>query len=113
MVYLSPLLALSTVYLCWVSAWAQLGHQPRPLLDDPKYIGGVVDVTYGISILGVMFLPAFLILGLVSCWLYPTKPRPARIKKGFNLASIYFMFCVTCWAIARVDPGKVFYWWFD
>src|SRR5688500_5521773 len=40
---LYPLLVLALLYLTWITAAVSRGHWPRPYLDDPKYINGIVS----------------------------------------------------------------------
>ena len=38
-----PCLLVTSLYGTWLVAWAVLGHQPVPSIDDPKYISPIVS----------------------------------------------------------------------
>jgi hypothetical protein len=41
---LYPVFLISSAYATWFAAWAALGRRPQITLDDPKFIGPLVDV---------------------------------------------------------------------
>ncbi|MGC4073018.1 MAG: hypothetical protein QM760_10940 [Nibricoccus sp.] len=38
---------LGVIYLVWLAACWQLGRRPVPMMDDPAYVGGLVDRVLG------------------------------------------------------------------
>ena len=41
-----PVMLVTALYTTWLVAWAVLGHQPQPSMNDPKYISFWVDIPY-------------------------------------------------------------------
>jgi hypothetical protein len=50
-----PLLSLVLFYVCWVVGRLELGYWPVSVLDDPKYIGGMMDYVYFPSALFIFY----------------------------------------------------------
>src|SRR4051794_28889977 len=50
-----PLLMPIALYATWLAAWMTLGHAPRCSLDEPKYIGWLVDLVYVPCVLLLVF----------------------------------------------------------
>ncbi len=112
--YLYPVWLLGSFYLTWLIAWIQLGHRPRPMLDDPKSIGGVLDIAYYIPGILLMFMPVLAPVGLAASFFFPVNTRrELRYGWGPALAIVYIVLCVTALLTLRADPGRVVEWWFD
>ena len=113
--YLFPLWLLFAFYGSWLVAWFDLGHQPIPMRDDPKYIGGLSDIMLWISMFIVMITPLALPLGLIASFFLPGKfrTRGGRALRGVLLAVIYLMASAAIIYLLRSDPGRVVEWWFD
>ena len=89
-----------------------LGYWPRPLLDDPKYIGTWVDVPYNVTaFLLVVGLPAFVVgvLGL----LYRANRDETR-RRNLLLVSALSVVCILVTILVlRWDPLGVVAWYMD
>ena len=119
-VYFYPVLTLLSVYACWAIVWMTLGHRPKPMIDDPKYIGGFVDVAYGLSMLMWMFLTPAIFVGICACFWSPTKAHHAgnsrealRWAMSAGLLGTYISICAGCFYLLRFDPGNVVEWYLD
>ena len=112
--YLYPAWLLASFYAAWLVAWVQLGHPPRPMLDDPKSIGVATDIAYYVSGMFVMLLPALTPIGLAASFLCPIPiRRELRGELGAAFAMLYIVFCAIVLLTLRSDPGRVIEWWFD
>jgi hypothetical protein len=103
---------LGSVYAVWLIAWFTLGRRPRPLLDDPKHIGGVVDFAHTTTIFCFMLAPPALFAGLLaSISLRFVSKAPWRV------ALFWFSAVALSWILAviyaRLDPGRVVAWYVD
>jgi hypothetical protein len=69
-----PLLAILSLHAAWLAGRFTLGHWPRPIFDDPKHIGGIVDLFLALSLLVVSGVPLVLffniVLNILSCIAY-------------------------------------------
>lgn len=54
----SVVLSFVAVYCSWAVAYAQLGRHPQPLVDDPKFIGGLSTVVYSFCMWAIAALAA-------------------------------------------------------
>lgn len=108
-----PATAVASVYFCWALAAVSLGHRPRPSVDDPKDIGGAMEVFYSIALLLVVLLPPMSVGGLAWAILCPIRSlRERRFGRLMIATANAFMFyCV--WKLVKLDPGRVFEWFFD
>ncbi len=61
-----PLVLLASLYLTWFAGWVALGHPPRPSLDDPKYIGLLVDVPYTITMVLLVWAPGAMVTAMLA-----------------------------------------------
>jgi hypothetical protein len=59
---LAPLWTTLFMIATWFAAWAQLGHRPKPSIDDPKSIHGLVDLCYGGAMFWIVALPGCVLL---------------------------------------------------
>ncbi len=101
-----PLIWITTVYLFLFSAIVDLGHFPKPSINDPKHIGSqflYLVVWYGfipmlISVLvGMITLIVSLVIKAVS-----TKH-----------VAIFLLGVTTILVQIFIDPGDVLYWYMD
>ncbi len=111
--YRYPIIAASCFYLSWIVAWLMIGHQPRPMLDDPENIGGVMDIAYVISMVAVMSVPMLTPVGFAASFFCPVNSDRNRIAKSSILAIVYIGMCFALWLLVRADPGDIFEWWMD
>ncbi len=89
LVYIYPLLLVASFYGCWLVAYMTLGHPPRPSLDDPKSIGGVMNLVYIIP--GVMLLgaPIMFFVGCAASLFCPLPVRASwRIARNLALTCV-------------------------
>ena len=112
--YFYPLHLLIAMYGSWLGAWMTLGHMPRPMLDDPKSIGGLMPfVIHGPEVL-LVALPVATPLGLAASFFLLGRRRGVwSIVSRFLLAVLYITMCVVAIMILRSDPGRVVEWFFD
>jgi hypothetical protein len=109
---MAPWVWLTSVYAVWLIACVQLGRRPRPLLDDPKHLGGWVDIPHTLSIL--LFMLAFPLLGAglgAALWIGifgRAKWKVALLSFGALLLSWTMAF-----AVGRLNPGRVIAWYLD
>jgi hypothetical protein len=112
--YLFPIWLVLSFYSTWVIAWIQLGHRPRPNLDDPKFIGGLMDLVHLLPGLMLIAMPVSAPLGLASAFYCPARIRGlTRFTQNLGLAVLYTVLCTLALVTLRADPGRVVYWWFD
>jgi len=112
--YLYPVWLLGSFYSTWLIAWIQLGHLPRPMLDDPKSIGGIIDIAYFVTGILVMAMPVLTPIGLIASFFCPISTRrTARYALKAALAVLYVALCALVLLTLRTDPGRVVEWWFD
>ncbi|MEM8666289.1 MAG: hypothetical protein AAGG48_02150 [Planctomycetota bacterium] len=113
-VSLYPIWLVGSFYAVWGLAWVQLGHQPRPMLDDPKSIGGLMDLAYPIPGFLLLGVPVLTPLGFVAAFFHPFRVRPnTRFKLCCSLGALYVALCVSALILLRADFGSVIEWWFD
>lgn len=105
----APLQALAALNLFSLRAARHLGRWPRPLLDDPKFIGpgdGLMGALYALSgwmiAWGVVSLAVFPVL-LIIAW--KRYSRPAR----WGVTALY----VGSLVLFRLDPGDRLAWFAD
>jgi hypothetical protein len=111
-----PLLPLACLYATWWAAWYSLGHSPRPSLDDPKFIGPLVDSPYAATeLLLDGCLPALLVNVVLVViefgrMLYSNHDRLGRLAARLGLPMVSWPLAF-CWL--RIDPGDVMNWFID
>lgn len=111
---LYPVWLLSSFYITWLVAWIQLGHPPRPSLDDPKSIGILTDVFHFGSGVLLLLMPVLAPAGLMASFSFPVgKTRSTRVFFRLILALLYGLLCTLVIITLRTDPGNVIQWWFD
>ncbi len=112
--FLYPVWLLGSFYVTWMIAWVQLGHRPRPMLDDPKSVGGILDIAYYVPGILVMLMPVLAPIGLAASFFCPiTTRRGRRHVLGAAFAILYVVLCAIVLLTLRSDPGRVVEWWFD
>ena len=112
--YLYPVWLVGSFHSTWLIAWIQLGHRPRPMLDDPKSIGGLMDIAYIIPGLLVVAMPVLTPIGFAASFFCPVRTRRgARYALNTALAVMYVALCVFALLMLRADGGRVVEWWFD
>jgi len=100
---------LQSVYFSWLVAWISLGHQPRPNLDDPKYINLAVSTAVVISGLFLVSIPA-LAIGLPTLQIASAgRSHAARIV----YAAVTFSILAGIVMMFRWDPLDVIEWLMD
>ena len=111
--YFYPIIAVGSVYLSWFTAWLLIGHQPRPMVDDPQQIGGLMNAVYPVAFLLISFWPPLALCGLFITW---RCPIPSIRQRYVSLAALFVSYIAIC-AIAagfiHLDPGRVFEWFAD
>lgn len=106
-----PLLLLGALYGQWLLSWWVLGHEPRPSLDDPKFIDGASWmhlVTY-VALRGLLPVGAG---ALALNVIYIALRRPSLAAALLRIGLIVPLWVGTLLLI-RYDPGRVLYWWRD
>lgn len=106
-----PVFFLAALYGEWFVAWSVLGHEPRPSIDDPKFIRGIgwADVAVTMGFLGL--LPsgcAALVLTLSIAMDKDERGRRLAVLIGWLLACWAGTMLWLCW-----DPHRVAEWWID
>lgn len=111
--YFYPLMATACLYSCWLVANVCLGHMPQAYVDDPKYIGGVMDFVYQLSIISLLSLPALTPICFASSFFCPLRVFRDWIPQAVMFASAYIMVAVGIFVLLRLDPGHVVEWVMD
>lgn len=111
--YFYPLIATACFYSSWLLAWVCLGHMPRPMLDDPKFIGGVMDFAYLLSMFALVSLPVLTPICFASSFFCPLRFVRNRVNKAAIFAIAYIAVAVGLFLLLRLDPGHVVEWLFD
>ncbi len=111
-----PVLLVASFYVVWVTAWVSLGHRPRYLLDDPKYISWVVDVPSALAALMTFFAPNVLLaaIALFSLARFVGEGSRGERLRGWLRDVAQLALCwVAALTVLRVDPLGVVSWWLD
>ena len=109
-----PLLLLAYLYATWCAGYLALGYWPRPMLDDPKYIGsGLVEfcfvVTYLLAGLGIpLFCLAVVPLTTVYLVVRPKDWKKRTLDLGIAMALFASVILFIRW-----DPLRVLEWYLD
>ena len=112
--FLYPIWLVSSFYLTWLIAWVQLGHRPRPMLDDPKSVGGILDIAYYVPGVLLLLMPILVPVGLAASFFCPINARPGQRhawRAAFSV--LYVVLCAIALLTLRSDPVRVVEWWFD
>ena len=107
-VALQPAIVVVYLYATLATAWCVLGHRPTPSLDDPKFIGPLVDVPYAMTMISLLVWPFSASFGLTLVWV-------SSRKRGCCLRSILALFAVwlASFLILILDPLDAFVWFMD
>ena len=111
--YAYPVIGACVFYLSWFAAWLVLGHKPRPMLDDPKSIGGLMDIAYLISIVALLTVPVLTPIGFVASFICPLNIFGTPRTRCAILAAAYIGICVVILLTIKADPGSIVEWWLD
>jgi hypothetical protein len=103
---------LGSVYAVWAIAGLVIGRWPRPLLDDPKTLGGWVNLPHTVSVLILaLAMPA---LGTsVAAALTLGFSRKMKWSAAFSWLSALLLSWTLAVGLARLDPGRVIAWFVD
>jgi hypothetical protein len=114
--YAYPAIFVASLYLTWFAAWAALGHSPRPSLDDPKFIGLLVDIPYAATLVLLVGAPGAVLLGLFWTPIAVGRrsaPRRRRLLLGLvALGGLVLLWGAALWFL-RADPWAVGTWYMD
>ena len=114
--YAYPVLMLASLYATWFVAWAVLGHQPRPSLDDPKYISTLVDIPYVFTMILIIAMPGAMVLAVGMTPLHLRKSgsstNSVAVKTTLALLILAALWAATI-AVCRLDPWNVSMWYMD
>lgn len=111
--YSYPVIGFCGFYLSWLVAWLVLGHKPRIALDDPKSIGGLMDIAYLISVVAFLSVPVLTPIGFIASFVCPLRLFGSPRTRGAILATAYIGICVAIFLTIQADPGSIVEWWLD
>lgn len=106
-----PVFALGALYGQWLLSWLILGHQPRPSIDDPKYIDGASwmhDIT-AFALIGC--LPMALVTAVVNTVYFCAHSNPG-LRLSLRIVGIVGLW-IGALLLLRSDIGLVVSWWLD
>ena len=106
-----PLFALGALYGQWLLSWWILGRQPRPSLDDPKYIVGAswLHDIVGLALIGCV--PMALVAAALNTAYFCAHSRPG-LRLSLRIVGIVGLW-IGALVLLRSDPGLVGSWWLD
>ena len=115
------LVVLSSFYATYLTACCVLGHRPRVYLDDPRFIGPIVEVPYASTFFFVQGIPfiwvscAVLVVAAVARNLWRASVQPLREAVQRFVAPFLWgvFFWTSSFVVLRWDPLSVVYWYFD
>ena len=113
--YSYPAFYIASLYLTWFVAWAALGHMPRPNLDDPKYIGLLVDIPYLVTMFLLMGVPMAFLFSVVMAPVAMARqaaPGGRLLRWLLALAVLLLFWAASVWFI-QADPWEVGTWFID
>ena len=111
--YCYPLIAVLSIYICWMIGWAMLGHPPVPMRNDPKFIGGAMNGAYFCTALVWMATPFIAPAGLAAAWFCPIAPnRRSNTIIAYSIAG-YVALYIVAYFVLLIDPLSVFEWYCD
>jgi hypothetical protein len=109
----SAVAALGTVYVVWLVAYWQLGHRPVPMMNDPAYVGGFVDVPLvwaDRTIIALLFCwMAGVVISVISVCLPKTKDLKWWAKNLVAAALSALLILV----MIESSPGSAVQWYMD
>ncbi len=83
------------------------------MVDDPKSIGGVMDIAYFISSVAFLSAPILVPIGLIASFVCPFPIAGSRRMRCAILVAVYLGICVSILLTIKADPGRVVEWWLD
>jgi hypothetical protein len=83
------------------------------MLDDPKFIGGVMDFAYLLSMLALLSLPVLTQICFASSFFCPLRFVCNPRVQAVTFASAYIAVAGGLYLLLRLDPGRVVEWWMD
>ncbi|MCW1922789.1 hypothetical protein OKA05_09525 [Luteolibacter arcticus] len=96
------------IVLEWSVAWWTLGHRPRPMVDDPKWIGELVSFLHWLSLLALMALI------LIFPWsALHWMARHGGSRGGQLVALGCFLFPLSTLVILYYSNFEPIGWWMD
>jgi hypothetical protein len=107
-IVLHPFLVHTGVFITWLCASTTLRRPPRPSLDDPKMIGGIVDVAYVASALPLMCWPVVAFLSVLLMTVLFNRVRHVALLSA-AMAVAYLL----AYALLQWDPGGIVCWYMD
>ena len=111
--YSCPVIVAGCFYMSWFVAWIVLGHKPRPMVDDPKSIGGLMDIAYIGSMVAFLSAPILAPIGFIASFVCPFPSFGKQRMRCAILVAVYLGICVTILLTIKADPGRVIEWWLD
>ena len=114
---LLPGCSIGLLILSWLAGWTQLGHQPVPMVDDPKGIPGrFFGVMYVLGILGLIsFFPAIALTAVVLGIQTGRALLDRRRWKSWAVVagtSVVLM-GTAWWTVSGALPGRIIEWLLD
>jgi len=110
--YLYPVMLVGLQYATWFVARIVLGHVPRPMVDDPKYIGWQVDVPHSASWVLLIGYPYAFLASLIFLIAFLAIAKKAPMVSLALLAGLVVLWAIP-FALVSWDPGNVFEWFYD
>lgn len=111
-----PVALVASLYVSWLVAWAALGYRPRPMLDDPKFIGFAVDVACTVAMILLMCAPGALAIGGIAAIHSAWRRGPTTAAFVARSAAVLALLAITwvaSFAFLRWDPIDVVTWYMD
>jgi hypothetical protein len=111
-----PLAFMLCLHAAWVAAWLELGHPPRPSLDDPKDLGMGVLVFFiatWLLILGTPLGAMVSALVLIGAIIRRATESPVRANQIVTLIGVTAGSWFLAFAIFYGRCSEVFEWFAD
>ena len=110
------MLPLASLYLTWIAAWVTLGRRPQSSVDDPKHIGGLVDLPYIMTALLIGTMPMVMLIAciagaFVTVWWVRRRGGGIFVSTAAVLALVGLY--VGCVVLLLWDPLRVMNWYMD
>ena len=83
------------------------------MVDDPKSIGGLMDIAYFISIVAFLSGPILAPISFIASFVCPFPSFGTRRMRGAILFAVYLGIWVAILLTIKADPGRVIEWWLD
>ena len=109
--FMYPIALVGSFYGTWLIAWCELGHMPRPNVNDPYYISPLTSVFVYLTLLVAMLIPGMLALGFVFLfYLRPKGNEQYSFRKWWLMFASYVLLWFIAFWIIRWDPLGVVEW---